>query len=160
MLLYTWYNSDDVTGGMCSRPYPYSLYSIRRAIEVGEYYSDRQRTLIVEMDGEPIALGVIRDVDMVNRQAEVGIVIGRTDQWGKGHSLEIGCELLRICFDLLGLHRVYSVIHAFNRISLLMASRYMTKEAVLRDAVYKDGVYWDNVIYSILKPEWELEKNK
>ena len=99
-------------------------------------------------------------IELANRSAELGIMIGEKSEWNKGYGAEAMTLLLRHGFETLNLHRLYLRVYAGN----VRAVRSYEKagfvlEGRLREAVYKFGKYDDVLIMSVLRSEWD-ERNK
>lgn len=117
---------------------------------------------IEAIDGsEPKYIGNIgfHNFDPRNRQAELGIMIGEHDYWGKGFGGAAIRLLLEFGFGELNLHRVYLRVFAFNKRGIRAYEKVGFKlEGITRQSAYIDGAYHDDYQMSILKPEWE-ERN-
>lgn len=93
-----------------------------------------------------------------NNEASIGYLL-RTDCQRHGYAAEACRELIRCCFEDLGVHRVYIKCDAENYGSC----RVMEKCGLRREAYFvkarprKFGLYeWrDELLYAILKEEWE-----
>ncbi len=91
-----------------------------------------------------------------NASAEMGILIGETDYWGKGYGTAAHQLLLEFGFGELNLHRVHLRVYDFN----LRGRRSYEKlgyhlDATAREAVYREGRYYDVHHMSLLRDEWE-----
>lgn len=97
----------------------------------------------------------LQAIDRINRSAEIAIIIGAKDYWGRGVGLEAYQLLLKYGFHDLGLNRISSGQSVKNTAMIKVCQKVgMKKEALLRQAFYKNGIYSDIVIYSILKKEF------
>jgi RimJ/RimL family protein N-acetyltransferase len=56
----------------------------------------------------------LRDIDGVHRTAELGIVIGEKDCWGKGYGTEATRLMLDYGYTVLGLHNIMLTTYSFN----------------------------------------------
>jgi RimJ/RimL family protein N-acetyltransferase len=123
------------------------------------------RTLVVELHGVVIGdlmLSVedgwaqaevaeqARDV-----QAEIGWCFDAHHQ-GHGYATEAVEELLRICFEDLGLRRVTANSFADNESSWRLMERVgMRRETyTLRESLHRSGEWLDGVGYALLADEW------
>jgi RimJ/RimL family protein N-acetyltransferase len=94
--------------------------------------------------------------DQRNRQAELGIMIGDHDYWGKGYGPAAIQLLLEFGFGELNLHRIYLRVYDFNKRGIRAYEKVGFKvEGIARQAAYSEGAYHDDYEMSILKPEWE-----
>jgi diamine N-acetyltransferase len=95
-----------------------------------------------------------------DRNAEIGIFIGRKDFWNKGY----GCEAMRLMvghgFNDLNLNRIYLRVYETNPNGVRCYEKAGFKhEGRLREARYHEGKYIDMLMMSILNSEWiESEK--
>ncbi len=94
-------------------------------------------------------------IDHRNRSAELGIVIGRPDEWGKGLGTEAAVLMLRHGFEELNLHRIHLRVYDYNeraRRSYLKIG--FVEEGRLRDAHFRHGAWHATVIMGILADEF------
>lgn len=99
-------------------------------------------------------------IDMVNRSAELGIMIGAKEEWNKGYGAEAMTLLLKHGFETLNLNRLFLRVYEEN----VRAVRSYEKagfvfEGKMRQAVYKRGKYDDVLLMSVLRSEWD-SRNK
>jgi RimJ/RimL family protein N-acetyltransferase len=87
--------------------------------------------------------------------AELGIMIGDRDYWGRGYGREVVRLLLRYGFHYLGLRRIALTTHAKNEraIRCYLACGFV-EEGRPRQAAWIEGEYVDLVEMSILRDEW------
>ena len=88
-------------------------------------------------------------------QAEIGWVVHR-DHAGRGYATEAAAELLRICFEELGLRRAVADCFVDNVRSWRVMERLgMRREAhFVRDALHRSGRWLDSYSYAMLAEEW------
>lgn len=97
----------------------------------------------------------LHKVDLKNRRAEFGIVIGEKDYWGKEYGTDAARVILRFAFDELNLHRVGLDVYDFNPRAIRSYEKVgFDQEAVRRDALFRDGAYHDINTMGILQGEW------
>src|SRR5215510_5022193 len=107
-------------------------------------------------DGALIGYCIVEDIDDLNRKCEVGIIIGKTQHWGKGIGKSTVKEMLRYCFTDLKLHRVLAVIaHGNHRSEELFKKMGFTYEGTLREATKIAGQFTDLLCYSMLEDEYK-----
>jgi RimJ/RimL family protein N-acetyltransferase len=99
----------------------------------------------------------LHKVDLKNRSAIFGILIGEKDYWGKGYGTDATRTLIRFGFEELGLNRVELEVYDFNP----RAIRAYEKAGFRRDGVHRQGLYrmgqfHDEIIMSILREEWDV----
>jgi RimJ/RimL family protein N-acetyltransferase len=88
-------------------------------------------------------------------QAEIGWAFDPAHQ-GKGYATEAVRELLRVCFEDLGVRRVVALAFADNTPSLRVMEKVgMRREALLRkESLHRELGWVDGVSYALLAEEW------
>lgn len=94
-----------------------------------------------------------------NTEAEIGWALDPQFQ-GQGLGTELAAELLAVCFEELGLHRVVAVCFAANVASArIMEKVGMRREAHFRgDSLHRSGEWCDSFSYAMLDAEWKSAK--
>lgn len=127
--------------------------------------SDRlATTLVVQLDGEVIgdlALHVDdawAQAEVVEQahgvQAELGWVL-HPDHAGHGYATEAVRELIRLCFEDLGLRRVTAGCFAANESSWRLMERVGMRREVytVRESLHRSGEWLDGMGYALLADE-------
>jgi UDP-4-amino-4,6-dideoxy-N-acetyl-beta-L-altrosamine N-acetyltransferase len=105
-------------------------------------------------DGIHIGNIGLHDINWVHRAAEMGIVIGHKQYWGKGYGSDAIRTLLRFAFDEMNLHRVQLTVYEDNARAIRAYEKCgFQREGRLRDAVYRKGRYYDMFLMSVLNGE-------
>jgi RimJ/RimL family protein N-acetyltransferase len=123
------------------------------------------KTLIIEHDGEVIgdlmlavndawAQTEIRD-QAVRVHAELGWVLD-PDHTGSGYATEAVREVIRYCFEELGVRRVNAECFTANESSWRLMERVgMRREThSVRDGLHRSGEWMDGYVYALLADEW------
>ena len=128
------------------------------------------KTLVVELDGTLIGdlyLSVEdawAQAEVADRatgvQAEIGWCLDPAYQ-GKGYAAEAVAELIRTCFEDLGLRRVVATSFADNTASWRLMERLgMRREQyAVADALHRSGAWLDGVTYALLAEEWRARND-
>ena len=89
------------------------------------------------------------------QQAELGWVLDPAFT-GHGYATEAARELLRVCFQDLGVRRVVAGCFADNDASWRLMERIgMRREShTLRDGLHRSGQWLDGYTYGVLAEEW------
>jgi RimJ/RimL family protein N-acetyltransferase len=128
------------------------------------------KSLIVELDGEVIGDLMVdigdawAQAEVADRargvQADLGWVF-HPGAGGRGLATEAVREVLRICFEELGLRRVTAECFAANESSWRLMERLgMRREAhSVRDALHRSGEWLDGYAYALLADEWRSSRN-
>lgn len=119
-------------------------------------------TIFDQASGEIIGTTRIGELDMINRNAEIGWTWLSPDYWRTGVNTECKFLLLRHCFEELNLIRVQFSVSGQNIRSQRSIERIgAVKEGVFRKhRVKADGSIHDNVFYSIIDDDWMDVKEK
>ena len=123
------------------------------------------KTLVVELDGSVIGDLLLQVGDAWGQhevadrargvQAELGWVL-HPDHAGHGYATEAVRELIRLCFEGLGLRRVTAACFAANDASWRLMERVgMRREAyTVRESLHRSGDWLDGMAYALLADEW------
>lgn len=128
------------------------------------YMTNRGNTVrcaIVEADSNQI-LGLVSltGIDYINQSAEFHIMIGDTQNQGKGIGTFALNEILKHAFFNMNLRRIeLSVLEDNKRAQHLYEKVGFVCEGAKREAVFKDGKFVNQLLYSILCTEYEYILN-
>ena len=87
-------------------------------------------------------------------EGEIGFVM-HPDHHGHGYATEASLQLLKVGFELLGLHRIVGRCDARNTASARLMERLgMRREAWFRQNEFLKGEWTDQLVYAILASEW------
>ncbi len=122
------------------------------------------RTLAIDLEGVVIGDLYLRvsdawsqedTADRAGEEAEIGWCVSPAHQ-GRGHATEAAGELVRACFEDLGVRRVTAAAFAANHPSLRIMERLgMRRESYnVRDSLHRDLGWVDGVGYALLAEEW------
>jgi len=123
------------------------------------------RTLVLELDGRIVGdlyLGISdawaqSDVaeEAKSVQAEIGWAVDPAYA-GRGLATEAAAELLRICFEDLGLRRVKALCFADNEPSWRLMERLgmRREEYAVQDSLHRTKGWLDGMTYALLADEW------
>ena len=137
-----------------------------------EWFADPDQAtkrLVVELDGEIVG-DLMVDIGDAWAQAEVADqALGMEAElgWtldpavgGQGYATEAVAELLRICFEDLGLRRVVGLCFADNEPSWRLMERLgMRREShAVRESLHRTGGWLDSYGYALLADEWRARQ--
>lgn len=107
-------------------------------------------------NGELIGKFSLHKLSMWHRKAEMGVIIREAYQQ-KGVMTEVMENILRFGFDTLGLNRIVGDIFADNKGSERLLKKYgFIEEGVMRQTDFDGDKYHDTVVFSLLKPEYDV----
>ena len=126
------------------------------------------RTLVIVLDGVVIGDLYLRvspawaqadTADRAGEEAEIGWCVS-PDHQGRGYATEATTELVRVCFEDLGVRRVTAAAFAANAPSLRLMERLgMRQESHhVRDSLHRDLGWIDGVDYALLADEWRASR--
>jgi RimJ/RimL family protein N-acetyltransferase len=159
LALYLVRSLPEVAHWMPGRPPSYADFVLRFG-ELGIL----ARTLVLEVDGDVIGdlyllvtdAWAQEDVaDRAGQEAEIGWCLS-PDHQGRGYVTEGARELVRLCFEDLGVRRITAGAFADNGPSVRIMERLgMRQESRgVRDSLHRDLGWVDGVVYALLAEEW------
>ena len=122
-------------------------------------------TVVVELDGTVVGDVMVKVVDgwaqaeVADRarqvQGELGWVL-HPEHHGHGYATEALTEVLRLCFEVLGLRRVTAGCFADNEASWRLMERLgMRREThTVRESLHRTEGWLDGLEYALLADEW------
>lgn len=138
------------------------LDGYRAAFEEPERFG---KTLVYELDGEVVGDLMVAVEDAWSQgevadlakgvQAEIGYCLDPAHQ-GHGYATEAVREVLRVCFEDLGLRRVTASCFADNVSSWRLMERLGMRREVhtVRESLHRSGEWLDGLGYALLADEW------
>lgn len=119
-----------------------------------------QHHWIIELDGQPIGVLNITDIDDVNKRCSWGYYIAVQEKRSLALATYLEWNLYDYVFDTLGLNKLCNETFVENRqvvrLHQLCGSR---QDGIMRAHICKNGRYYDVSVGSILADEWR-EKRK
>lgn len=98
----------------------------------------------------------LQEISLIDRTAELAIIIGDKRHWGRGVGAMAGRALLRHAFEKLNLERVGCGTAATNEgMKKLALALGMTHEGTRRAALFLEGARVDVLEYGILRAEFD-----
>ncbi|EKD69121.1 MAG: GCN5-related N-acetyltransferase [uncultured bacterium] len=98
----------------------------------------------------------LQGIDLINRNASVGIAIGEKSYLGRGFGRETMELILGYAFGTLGLNMIFLNVFADNARAIASYEKCgFKKRGSLPQCFYRDGAYIDCVIMSITKDEYK-----
>lgn len=90
-----------------------------------------------------------------DRRAQLGLLIGEPDAWGRGYGPEATILLLNWLFNHRNLHRVWLTVQANNPRAIRAYDKVgFVHEGTFRAHNFYDGRYHDERVYGILAPDF------
>lgn len=114
------------------------------------------RCAIVDNEDDSDVLGLISliDINYINRSAELHIMIGGSQNRGKGMGTFAVKAMLAHAFDNLNLRRIELGVLETNLPAIKLYEKTgFVREGLKRESNYKNGQYQNMIIMSVLKNE-------
>lgn len=133
-----WYNDPDISKTLILDE-PLELEKTIRWFEKIKNDSSRIDWMIEDKNNHPIGLLSLVGIDRVQKSAEIIIVIGEKDYWGKGVMLEAEAAAIKWAFDVYGLEKIWAQSRADNIASIITMKKIgfkmnkaQTKEQIIK----------------------------
>ncbi|MEK3805829.1 GNAT family protein [Bacillus sp. FSL H8-0547] len=155
---YQWCLDKEVTRhlNMPEKYPPFSKVETQSWIEmcINKTNGYEQKAIVTE-DGKHIGWIDLKNIDKMNRHAELGIAIGNKLYWGKGFGLAAMKEMLVLGFGELGLNKIWLRVEVDNEKAIKSYKRMgYVEEGVLRQDRLRNGKFVDRLRMSILKQDF------
>ena len=114
---------------------------------------------VIEVDGIPVGLIGLLNIDDVNQKAEYYVSMGDVTYKGKGIATEASYLLLEYAFEKLHLNKVYLNVDYENTIARKMYEKVGFKEeGLFKEDLWHHGKLIDRVRFAYFKRDW-VERN-
>ena len=113
---YRWMNDPEITRYLESRFYPNALENIQDYVK--SKLGDRESVLFaIVLKGSDHHIGNIKigPINWIHRLADIGLVIGEKDCWGKGYATEAISLVIKYAFETLNLHKLTASCYDVNQ---------------------------------------------
>ena len=150
-----WMNDPDITRFLESRFHAQTPESIHAYVEA-LLASGKERLWAICLKDSNRHIGNIKlgAVDPNHKRADIGLLIGERDQWGKGYASEAIALVSRFAFEKLDLIRVWAGCYATNESSAKAFERCgFRREGLLRGDAISEGHPVDVIVLGLLKGE-------
>lgn len=98
------------------------------------------------------------NIDSISLSADLHIMIGKTENQGKGIGTFAVKALIEHAFYDLNLRRLQLEVLKYNTIALNLYKKIgFVEEGIKRKAVYKNGEYVDELIMALLKEDYSAK---
>jgi ribosomal-protein-alanine N-acetyltransferase len=153
---FQWLNDAEVTRFMHHGRFPNTMEGMVGFHE-STLNSQSQINLAVITRDQDRHIGniALNAIDWVNRTADVGILIGEKDSWGKGVAGE-ALELLEgYAFDRLNIRRLTADTQATNVPGIILLKKLgWVQEGRKRQQVMRENEFHDMIIFGLLRGEY------
>ena len=145
-----WVNDLEVTWYMETGTFPITMEKLEK------YYdfmtnSPNHLILAIMVGQKHIGNITLNDINWIHRTANLGIMIGDKDYWGKGYGIEAIKLMTQHAFSKLNLHKIWLSLWDDNVAALRTYEKAGYKvEAVLLDELCRNGKYHDRIYMGII----------
>lgn len=155
-----WLNDPDVNEYSQRRPFPFFWDEIKK---YNEYYikNPLKGFVLAIIDKKTLChIGNISlvNIQLVNRCAEIAILIGNKNYWKKGYAAESIYTLTKHAFLQMNLHKIFAGTFnpAFEKCVINIG---WIKEGDFRERIWSNGKYHNQIWLSMLRREFkEIER--
>ena len=152
-----WNNQEDISDCYAGHPFPVNIEMEKEWYEKILTSNFPVTVFGIELieNNVLIGLSVLKEINLINRSAEIAIYIGDKEFRNKGLSKEATYETLVFGFHKLGLNRISLKVLVDNIAAIrLYNSAGFIKEGILRESVFKNNQFKSVMLMSILKDEF------
>ncbi|MEN3014955.1 MAG: GNAT family protein [bacterium] len=108
----------------------------------------------------PVGIAEVSRIDWKNRHAYLGILIGNKANRNKGYATKALKIIIKMCFEQINLNKLYATVIESNISSIKLFEKLgFQKEAQLKKHSFIDNTYQDQIIFSLLKEDYEKNKD-
>lgn len=142
------WNRDDEVRYLTGAVFPASSIEHGKWFEAKSLSSHDKMWMIVESENDsPIGAIGLKNLDFINRNAELYIYIGEKEYWGKGIGSKATDEIIEFASNSLNLHKVYLQVFGYNQRAINMYEKNgFIKEGQLIESIFRNGKYYDKII--------------
>ena len=151
-----WLNDYQVTRFLETGTFPTTPETLTRYFNSVTQSHDNVMFAIIS-SGSDQHIGNIKlgPIDHLHRRAELAILIGNTDYWGKGYGREAWNLMVSYAFDRLNLHKITLGVYADHEAAVRLYESVGFKiEGILHEHLFRDGCYHDKYVMGLLKKEY------
>jgi UDP-4-amino-4,6-dideoxy-N-acetyl-beta-L-altrosamine N-acetyltransferase len=119
----------------------------------------KRRYWVVMLDGEPVGLFNLADIDHHNKRCYWGFYVANVEARGRGVASFVEYAVMQYVFEELRFNKLCGEVLASNELSLGFHKSFgFVEEGHLRQHVIKGGKSVDVVVMGMLREEWEAQK--
>ena len=136
--------------------FPISIKEERDFIENSKGKNGEYNFAIETLESESfIGVCSVDKVDWINRNCEIGIMIGDKDYWNKEYGSDAIKTLLKFIFQEMNLNKVKLGVFAFNKRAIKCYEKCGFKtEGVEKNEIFRNGEYHDGILMAIFKEDF------
>lgn len=153
---YHWLNDSEISQYLETRFIPWSVAGLEKYIAD----MDGNRTEILfgiclQENDQHIGNIKIGPINEVHRYADIGLLIGEKDQWGKGYASEAIGLICKFGFDTLNLHKLKAGCYEDNIGSAkAFFKNGFSEEGRMKKQWFVNNKYQDSLILGLLREDY------
>ncbi|MBU0995473.1 MAG: GNAT family N-acetyltransferase [Proteobacteria bacterium] len=98
----------------------------------------------------------LQQIEWINRRAELAIILGERNYFGKGYATEAGRLIIDYGFDRFNLNSIWLGVHAENKRAITVYKKLgFIEEGLIRERFIRNQTCSDQILMSILRKEWQ-----
>lgn len=153
--LHAWFNDPEVTNYMFTGQKPTTTDQVAAILKHDVDTNNVVLMATAKETGTLIGLVGLYEIHDTAKKAELRIIIGEKEYWGKGYGRELTELITFYGFDRLNLHRIYLGFTATNKAAEgAYTNAGYVHEGVLRDDIYRNSRYHDSIRMALLRDEY------
>lgn len=152
-----WFNDDDVCRFNSHHHFPnYKENMVEYFERVIKSRNNLVLAIIDQENNKHIGNISLQDINLIDRVAELAIIIGDKSYWNRGVGSEAARLIINHGFKSLNLHRIYLGTSEENIGMRKLAEKLgFKKEGLARDFIFKNGLYHSLINYGLLDREYD-----
>ena len=152
-LLIEWRNSKKI--------FPYNTrYILLNSKTQTDWFNSLQndssrKMFMISHENVKIGICGLINIDYKNKNANIAIIIGKTQLHAKGLGTMALSNLLNYGFKKLGLHRIGAEVIEYNKTSIRLFEKSKFKiDVIHRNVIWRNNRWWNMYSMSILKDDF------
>lgn len=152
-LYCSWMNDPEVNKYLESRFYRHSLKTLRNYVcDIRKDKNNAFFAIMLKNGNRHIGNIKLGPINIVHRFADIGIIIGEKDCWGKGYATDAIRLIVKYAFEKLNLHKVTAGCYVPNKGSLgAFKKAGFIQEGVRKNHCYCKGKFVDDILLGLVR---------
>ena len=154
---FRWLNDPEVTQFLEIRYIPHSIEDIRRFVEEKNVRPDEIFLAIcLKEGGRHIGNIKLGPVNRIHRFADISLLIGEKECWGRGYATEAIAAVARFAFDVQNLNKLRAGCYSGNRGSEKAFLKVgFSREGCLKNQWMTGGGFQDEILLGLWRGDWK-----
>lgn len=159
-LWYDWFNNHEVTTHMNKGIFPNTQEAQQEFFNsISNSKADLQLGIVSIESGKLVGLVGLHKIDWIHRKADISVMIGHPEAWGKNIGKEAVSLTVSHAFNKMNLHKLTAGMWSSNLASKkIFEKNGFVREGTLKEQFWDGKIYVDELRYGLLRTEWEQLK--